>query len=354
MKQPAPIISILYFALAGGCSEAGTEPPAPEPTNAMQVEVERRVEDAVAAGFSGAAFVTHAGELVVAGGYGFADRDHELPNREDTAFDVGSIMKELTAIAIFQLEEDGVLSLSDTLAALLPDVPDDKAEITLLQIVQHRAGFDEYHDTTGDFEPMTRLEARSRILEQELLFEPGSDEAYSNSGYTLLADVIEAASGATFTDFVRENVLGPAGMAHSGFYSDKLWQNVDTAIGYGASSFGDNDPATWPYTWSLMGNGGLVTTVVDLERLVIALWDGTLLGPDALEAMKRDHLSSSAGMLGGETAYGQAGAGDFGLGGALVDAPRTSTRVIVATNTYDAFDIETFAVELATFILESE
>jgi CubicO group peptidase (beta-lactamase class C family) len=351
MKYQA--ISLLSFALMAGCSDASSEPPAPESPSALRTEVERRVEGAVAAGFSGAILVTHGGERVLVGGYGLANRDRELPNREDTAFDVGSIMKALTAIAIFRLEEDGALTLGDTLATLLPDVPADKAEITLLQIVQHRAGFDEYHDTLGDFEPMTQLEARARILEQELLFEPGSDEAYSNSGYTLLADVIETVSGTAFTDFVRQNVFVPAGMDRSGFYAEALWQDVDTAIGYDASSFGDNDPAKWPYTWALMGNGGLVTTVIDLERLTVALWDG-LLGPAALAALERDHLSSGAAMLGGQTVYSQAGAGDYGLGGVLIDAPETSTRIIAATNTYDELDVENFVVELATFILEGE
>jgi CubicO group peptidase (beta-lactamase class C family) len=351
MKHYASILG-LSLTLALGCSDASSEP-APDPSSALRAEVERRVEDAVAAGFSGSLLVTHRGERVLAGGYGLADRARELPNREDTAFDVGSIMKTLTTIAIFQLEEAGALALGDSLGTLLPDVPTDKAGITLLQIVQHRAGFDEYHDTQGDFEPMTQLEARARILEQELLFDPGSDEAYSNSGYTLLADVIETVSGETFTDFVRQHVFVPAGMDHSGFYADALWQDVDTAIGYEATTFGDNDPASWPYTWSLMGNGGLVTTVVDLERLTVALWNG-LLGPAALTALEQDYFSSGAAMLGGQPVYGQAGAGDYGLGGVLIDAPATSTRVIVATNTYDELDVENFAVELATFILEGE
>ena len=337
-----------------GCSDSNDEPPAPNPSSPLQLEVERRVEDAVADGFSGAILVSHDGQRLVASGHGLSDRENETPNHPETAFDVGSIMKTLTAIAVFKLEEDGELSLSDTLTALLPDVPDDKAEITLLELVQHSAGFDEYHDTMGDFEPMTRLEARAKILEQELLFEPGSDEAYSNSGYTLLADVVESVSGAPFTDFVREQVFAPAAMDHSGFYLDDLWQNVDTAIGYEASTFGDNDPASWPYTWSLMGNGGLVTTVTDLERLSVALWDGALLGPQALEAFESDYLSAGSGELGGETAYAQAGAGDYGLGGVMIDAPASGTRVIIATNTYEVFDIEAFALELTTFILESE
>ena len=83
------------------------------------------------------------------------------------------------------------------------------------------------------------LEARERIFAQELLFEPGTDEAYSNSGYTLLADVIETVSGVAFTDYVRSALFEPAAMNASGFYSEPVWQTVDTAIGYDASAFGE-------------------------------------------------------------------------------------------------------------------
>jgi CubicO group peptidase (beta-lactamase class C family) len=352
MKQPASLLATLGLLLITGCAQASSEPSAPEPAGSLKEGVERRVDGAVAAGFSGAILVSHGGERLVVGGYGLANRDLQVPNREDTAFDVGSIMKTLTAIALFRLEQQGVLALSDTLGTLLPDIPADKAPITLLQIVQHRAGFDEYHDTMGDFEAMTRLEARERILQQELLFEPGSDVAYSNSGYTLLADVIESLSGEAFSVVVREQVFAPSGMDHSGFYGEALWQGIDTAIGYDAAMFGDNDPATWPYTWSLMGNGGLMTTVVDLERLSEALWGGALLDLPALDALKQAYFAPEAATLGGKVVYGGAGAGDFGLGGVLIDAPETSTRVIIASNSYDELDVEAFAVELATLVLQ--
>ena len=353
MKRALPLLWFLGLASAG-CSDSGSESPAQDPPSAVRIEVERRIDEAVDAGFSGAILVSLDGERLVASGHGLADRESETPNNVETAFDVGSIMKTLTALALFSLAEEGALSLSDTLAELLPDVPADKAEITLLEVVQHSAGFDEYHDTMGDFEPMTRLEARARILEQELLFEPGSDEAYSNSGYTLLADVIETVSGSAFTDYVRQAVLEPASMAHSGFYPDELWQDVDTAIGYDASTFGENDPATWPYTWALVGNGGLVATVIDLERLGVALWSGALLGPETQAGFHDDYLSLGEAELSGETVYAEAGAGDYGLGGVVLEAPERGTRVVIATNTYEAFDVETFAVELMTFLLEGE
>jgi CubicO group peptidase (beta-lactamase class C family) len=335
-----------------GCSSS-EPPPAPE-RDELREELERRLTDAAAAGFSGSVLVTVDGAKVLASGYGLADRDNDIPNVVDTAYDFGSVMKDLTATAVFKLEGEGKLAVTDPLATIFDDVPADKAEITLLQILQHRAGFDVYHDTEGDFEPMTRLEARQRIFAQELLFEPGSKEEYSNSGYTLLADVVQTVSGREFTDYVRDELFAPAHMQQSGFFGDPIWAQVDTAIGYDASTFGENDPAGWPYTWSLVGNGGLVTTVSDLERYLIAIWKGEVLGPAAFESYETNYLSGGAADFEGKTVYAVAGAGDFGLGGFAVDCPEANTRVILGTNTYDVFDIEGFGVELAELVLSEK
>lgn len=325
--------------------------PGPAPDAGLERELERRMARAAADGFSGAVSIRVDGQQILAKGYGFADRDAHTRNTTGTAFDVGSILKVVTAIAIFELEERGALRRTDMLSALLPGVPPDKAQITLQDVLQHRAGFAEYHDTEGDFEPMTRDEARSRILAQPLAFEPGSDEAYSNSGYTLLADVIETVTGEPYTDYVRRVVFEPAGMRDTGFYSEPLWQRIPTAIGYESEQYADNDPADWPYTWALIGNGGLVTTVIDLDRLCDALWNERILGRAALEKLKREHLSNGAATLDGEDVFASAGAGDYGLGGVLVDVPSRRMRIALATNTYDAFDVESFAEELIEWLV---
>ena len=352
MNARAPLLVFLLLALSA-CSDGGDEPGG-EGSGDMATEIRNRIDEAVADGLSGAILVTVNGESMITEAHGLADRENDVANTVETAFDVGSILKNFTATAVFKLAEDGVLELSDPLSAFFPDVPADKADITLLELVQHRAGFDEYHDTEGDFEPMTRLEAREHIFAQELLFEPGTDEAYSNSGYTLLADVVETTSGEAFTDYVHDALFEPAGMVSSGFYSEPLWQSVDTAIGYDASTFEGNDPATWPYTWALVGNGGLVTTVEDLERWVNALFGGQVVAEETLDAMREDYFSEGEATIGGETVYGEAGAGDFGLGGAAVYAPEPNTQVIVATNTFEVVDIEELAVDLALIALGAD
>jgi CubicO group peptidase (beta-lactamase class C family) len=264
-----------------------------------------------------------------------------------TAFDFGSIMKELTAAAIYQLQDEGALATGDALARFFPDVPEDKAEITLLQLLQHRAGLDEYHDREGDFEALSREDARAAIFAQELLFAPGEDEAYSNSGFTLLADVIETVSERAFTQYVHEELLVPAGMRASGFYGDDVWEHVDTAIGYDDERFADNDPATWPLTWALVGNGGLVATAPDVARWLLAVRTRDVLSLAAFARYESEYLAPTALELDGRVVHAFAGAGDFGLGGVAVDCPELDSRFVIASNARTAFDIEALAQDLA-------
>lgn len=342
---------LLLLLGATACSDPDDGPPQPSTGDPLRAEVTRRLDEATADGFSGAVLVAVDGERLVHAGYGLADRDGGVANTAETAFDFGSVMKDLTAAAIFQLEAEGKLAVEDTLDTVFDDVPADKTGITLLQILQHRAGFDEYHDYGTDFDAMTQLEARARILEQELLFEPGADEAYSNAGFTLLADVVQTVSGEAFTDFVRTSLLVPAGMTHSGFYGDPVWSSVDTAIGYGDLTFQDNDPASWPYTWALMGNGGLVTTVADMEAWMLSVAQGKVLAPSALEAYRAQYLSLGAAELEGNTVYSYAGGGDYGHGGVASDTPALGTRVIIGSNAFTSFDVEGFFEELTLLVL---
>lgn len=343
----------LALVVLAGCDQDQAMVPQ-DMDGALREDLEARFDDAAGEGFEGVALVVVEGETVFERAYGLADRAREQANTLQTAFDFGSVMKDLTAAAIFKLEDDGALSTDATLGEIFEDVPEDKAAITLLQIVQHRAGFDEYHDTEGDFEALTRDEARAAIFAQELLFEPGSDEAYSNSGFTLLADVIEEESGRAFTDYIREELLEPAGMRASGFYGDDVWERVDTAIGYDDQAFQDNDPASWPLTWALVGNGGLVATAGDIARWLVAVREGRVLSEAAFARYDSEYLELGAVELNGHPVYAFAGAGDYGLGGVAVDCPELDTQLVIATNTYTVFDIEALAQELAMKLIGDE
>jgi CubicO group peptidase (beta-lactamase class C family) len=277
---------------------------------------------------------------------GMADRELGIANDPDTVFDVGSIMKDLTAVAVFRLEAEGKLRRVDTLDRWF-DVSGDKAAITIDQLLAHRAGLHEYHDVTGDFEPLTRSEALDRIFAQPLLFAPGDEVAYSNSGYTLLAAIIEEASGEPFWAYLRA-LLDTSGLASTGTYADGLWARSRMAVGYDAAAHGDrNSPFDWPSpTWALIGNGGLVSNVRDLDQFLVAIAGGTLLAGDAAIAFRRDYLGSTQLSIGGEALFAATGGNDYGFSAIAADIPDRGVRVVVTSNTAEVVNPELLGAQL--------
>ena len=190
-----------------------------------------------------------------------------------------------------------------------------------------RAGFHPYHDspndtTHGDHQRMSKAEALKRIAEQRLLFAPGQGNEYSNSGYTLLAAVVEKVTGKPFDDYLRAELFAPAGMTSTGFYGDDRWDDRRMARGLGQRSFGSaNAPHRWPeVSWVLMGAGGMVSNARDLHRFISAVRSGRILGPAALAKMYRRDPAMYAG------------GNDFGYGTLVLDFDGGKDLVIVNTS----------------------
>lgn len=328
-------------------------PREPTPTDA---ELQALLDEQHRLGFEGAVLVEFQGARRLEQGFGtLAEGSSRTPD-SDTAFDCGSIMKDVTQAMIFQLEEDGALSreqtLAESLSGLVAEVPPVWRNATLDQVIAHRAGFDEYHDTEGDFEPMDRATALERILAQEPLFEPGSDSAYSNSGYTLLAAVIEQVTGEGYRDAVRRRIFDPLGMSRSGFYGDPLWDDGNVAIGSGADVFAGNDPAHWPPpTWALMGNGGLVSSLEDLLRLARAFNGDGLFQPQTREAFQSTQPS---GEIAGHSVVGYAGGNDFGFDAVVGQVPGDATYIIAASHVAAPAIAESVAVDLLELLYGDE
>ena len=226
-----------------------------------------------------------------------------------------------------KLEEQGKLRRSDTLNKFFDNVPEDKAGITVKQVLEHTAGFHEYHDTTGDFEKMDREQALKTILNQKLRFKPGNQEAYSNSGYTLLAAIIELSSKQSYQSFLKEYLFKPAGMNRTGFYRDSLWKKDEVAIGYEGKTIGEkNSPHYWPHmTWALIGGGGMVSSVGELYKWIQALEAGKVLSEKTKKGMYDPQ--------GNPMAY--AGGNDFGFSAVVFEYPKEKKNIIVATNAHD-------------------
>ncbi|HEX7155322.1 MAG TPA: serine hydrolase domain-containing protein [Thermoanaerobaculia bacterium] len=223
-------------------------------------------------GFSGALLVMHKGNVVLAEGYGLADRARNVPITADTLFDVGSIVKTFTATAIQQYVDSGRISLDDTLPKFFADVPEDKRAITLRQLLTHTAGLPLY--TGDDYELIPREKMIAMAFAEKLRFEPGSRWGYCNSCYSLLGAILEDLSGKPYELVIHERLLVPAGLKQTGYVIPNfLGRNV--ARGYE----GDRDDGTplekaWygdGPSWSLRGNGGFLSSVRELGQWARAL-----------------------------------------------------------------------------------
>lgn len=238
--------------------------------------------------FSGTVIVADHGKVVYSGAYGEANKDHRIPNRLDTSYNIGSIGKTFTAVAIMQLVEAGKLRLDDRLSKYLPDFPfPEKDTITLQQLLNHSSGLGDYmeHD---DYKPKmsgigTIADILPLIYAQKPMFAPGERFAYSNSGMVVLGAIIEKASGLSYPDYLQQHIFGPAGMqdSHLAQEDDVL---ANRAIGYMPNPNGGYR-ANVREIMPASADGGLHTTAPDLLRFDQALDRNTLLNAASQQQM---------------------------------------------------------------------
>ncbi|MEO8584813.1 MAG: serine hydrolase domain-containing protein [Acidobacteriota bacterium] len=186
--------------------------------------------------FSGVVVAARAGKPAYRKAFGLASREWNAPNRPDTLFNIGSIDKTLTQLAIKLLVKDGAFSPADTVARVLPDYKGAGAErITLKQLLDHTSGMGDIFGPAWQKMPRNKLRSISDyrpLFENEpLRSEPGAQQSYSNAGYVLLGLVVEKAAGKPYDVFVKERILDPLGMKSTGFLeSDAIVPN--RATGY--------------------------------------------------------------------------------------------------------------------------
>jgi len=317
-------------------------------------------------GFSGAILVAKNSEKIIYKGYGWAVRERKLPVTTKTVFDIGSISKPFTATAVMKLEQDGKLKVTDSITKFFDNVPEDKKAITIHHLLTHSAGLGEYHDTKGDFEEMTREEAVRHIFNQKLKFKPGTDYAYSNSGFTLLAVIVEKASGQPFKTYLKKEIFEPAGMASTGFYRNPSWKKENDVSGYNDRKLGkENSPLTWPeITWALLGNGGLVSSAEDLFKFHQAMKGDTILSQKTKEKSYTGHVKIGEDAMMGygwgirSTERGKrvshGGANDFGFQAMFIRYLDEDVVIVITTNAGRAGNIRNLQSELDSLVFENK
>lgn len=220
----------------------------------------------------------------------------------DALVDLGSITKTVTAVAILHLIEEKQLSTQTRLSDLLPRVPEDKAAITLHQLLTHTSGLLE--STGDDAERLSRSAFLERVLSTPLEAEPGTVHLYSNAGYSLLAGIIELKSNKSYETYLMEHVLpkGTPPIGYAAAYSEKqsilsnrIWLTAFQRRPIAKASWGAPTPG-----WNLIGNGGLVTTAEGFLTFWAAFMSERVVGRDFVEAALTPHVDEGNG----DTFYG--------------------------------------------------
>jgi len=180
-------------------------------------------------GYSGSVMVAVNGKPVISRGYGYSDREQKITNSPKTISDIGSITKQFTAAAILKLEMQGKLSTDDKITKYFQNVPPDKSEITLHQLLRHASGL--RGGVGGDYEKITEPEFVEKVFNSPLRSPVGTKFGYSNVGYSLLALIVEKVSGQSYEQYLYENLWKPAGMEMTG-YSRPKFDKTLIAVGY--------------------------------------------------------------------------------------------------------------------------
>lgn len=340
------VAGVVAAAIVGvGCGGAG----GPDGPDGADPLCEPRLQQGLAAwadaGFSGSIAIATGGRFDCLVAYGSADEAAGVVNTVDTVFSIGSITKAFTAAAVFDLVDDERLSLTDRAGDLVSGLDGPVADATVEQLLLHTSGLTGSHG--HDHEPLERDAAIAAIGGLPQAFAPGTDYSYSNAGYTLLAIIIEEASGISYREHMASEILPlPNGDIAGGF-----WDGEPAARGPRAVGSLDDGPTeemgdfAGPH-WALEGNGALAMTAGDLAAWTHALLTGEIVAPASAAVIASpgfDHGDGSAEtpgwvafddeLLGESFLAAAGGGGDIGHNAVVVWLPESERVVVMASNT---------------------
>jgi len=261
--------------------------------------------------FSGVVLIAEDGDPIFERAYGFGNRNYDVPNQLDTKFNLGSMNKMFTAVAILQLVEQGKISVDDKVIEHIPEYPNQEVAniVTIHQLLTHTSGMgnvltQEYREAAKDlFKELN--DYLPLFVDKPLQFEPGTRGSYSNAGFLVLGMIIEETTGQTYFDYVRENIYQPCGMTDTGsFETDRVVPNI--AIGYAGNIRNYGGLASNLYLLPFRGNsaGGGYSTVGDMLKFSNCLVNHQLLSPELTEILLEDKVDSPIPGLDGKYAYG--------------------------------------------------
>ena len=358
----APFTSFVVAALlavgASGCAGMGE-------ADVSEVAIQRGMDEFLeayleAGEFMGTALVARGAMVQHSAGYGMADLEHEVPNLPQTVFRMGSLTKQFTAAAILQLQDQGLLDITEAVSRYLPDYPRGD-EIIVHQLLNHTAGIPNYTEF-ADLEatmrdPTSLADLMARFADMPLEFSPGSQFKYSDSGYVVLTAIIEAVSGQPYAEYLADHIFQPLSLTATG-YEDSGAILAHRADGYVRAGDAYRH-ATYLDMSVPSGAGGLYSTVLDLYR-----WDRALYSEDVMSEAAREAYFAPTASMGpnAEYAYGWAivelsgrrfilhDGGINGFSTFMIRYPEEELTVIVLSNVGTA-PTQSIAVGLASIAL---
>jgi CubicO group peptidase (beta-lactamase class C family) len=280
------------------------------------------------------------GNPVVRLSNGLANLEDEIAVAPSSNFRLASLSKAFTAAAIFLLVEDGLLTLDDAVRKWLPQLPETNGAVKIRHFLTHTGGLVDYEDVMP---PGLSRQLNGRdVLEivarhAAVYFPPGKGYRYSNSGYALLALIVEAASGQRFAAFLRERIFLPLGMLATVAHEEGISTVTNRAFGY------SKEQGSWvrtdqSLTSAVLGDGGIYSSIDDLARWDAALYDDRLLSEASrtlafTAATRTDDPAVEYGMgwrITGETVWHSGET--MGFRNVIVRYPQRHLTVLVLTN----------------------
>ncbi|WP_312431717.1 serine hydrolase domain-containing protein [Lacrimispora sp.] len=252
--------------------------------------------------FRGCVLIQQGNETVFQKSFGYADLPNKVPNENDTKFATASAGKVFVAVGILQLVERGLLKFNNEIGNIFNfDLRAIDGTITIEELLTHTSGIPDYFDegVMSDYEelwidfPNYKIRSNKDLLplfiDKPMMYPRGSRFQYNNTGFVVLAMIIEEITGSAFDEYLKENVFAPCGMVSTGYYElDRL--PAKCAVNYIYNEKGD-DYRTNIFSVDAKGTGagGAYTTVNDISSFWEHLMSGQLLSPEMTAAMMENH-----------------------------------------------------------------
>ena len=243
--------------------------------------------------------VVKDGHIIYEHGYGMANLELSVAITPQSVFDIGSVSKEITALAILLLVQDSKISLDADIRKYLPEMPDYGSPITIRHLLHHTSGlrnYDDLFDLEGipEADLTTDRDAMELIVRQKgVNFKAGEEFLYSDTNYFLMSQIVKRVTGQTLRQFAQQRIFGPLGMTSTHFHDDHTMIVPRRATGYAPHNGGGFEIDMSDF--EQVGDGSVMTTVEDLFK-----WDQNFDHPEVGGSDAIRHLTTPGALNNGQ------------------------------------------------------